>query len=64
MWSPAMGWSNQTEGMTMRELTSLDTQAVSAGLVPLLVVLGFVWYEAPNIESAVNGFFDSMLEHQ
>lgn len=48
----------------MRELNSADTQAVSGGLFPLIAVLGFVWYEAPNIQFAVNGFFDSMLEHQ
>lgn len=61
---PAIGWHVQLRRVTMRELNIAETEAASAGLLPLLAVLGFVWYEAPNIESAFNGFFDSMLEHQ
>lgn len=47
----------------MRELKSVEVQDVSAGLYPVLVGLGFVWYEADNIQSFVNGFFDGLSDH-
>jgi hypothetical protein len=49
----------------MRDLTSTEVAVISGGIVPILLgVLAFEWYEANNIKSAFDGFFDAMLEHQ
>lgn len=43
---------------SMVELETDDLAQVSGGLIPLAVALGFVWYQADNIRSAMDGFFD------
>lgn len=42
----------------MRELNSCEIENVGGGIIPVLVALGFVWYEAGHIEDFANGFLD------
>ena len=46
----------------MRVITESEVVQVSGGVIPALVVLGFVAYNAGKIEDAVNGFFDALSE--
>lgn len=42
----------------MRELKLSELHDASGGLIPLVVVLGFVWHEADHIRDFVDGFLD------
>lgn len=44
----------------MFELDVDQTDDVSGGALPLLAVLGGVLHFAPEIEAAVNGFFEAL----
>lgn len=46
----------------MYELSNYETEMVDGGLLPLIGVLAFVWYEAGNIQSLVRGFFDGRID--
>lgn len=46
----------------MRAIEINEVEQVSGGILPALVVLGFVAYNADKIESFVNGFFDGLSE--
>lgn len=46
----------------MRTIDSYEVEQVSGGVLPALIVLGFVAYNADKIESFVNGFFDGLSE--
>jgi hypothetical protein len=46
----------------MRAIESNEVEQVSGGILPALIVLGFVAYNAEKIESFVNGFFDGLSE--
>ncbi len=49
----------------MRNLTSAEVSATTGGILPILLgILAFEYYQANNIQSMFEGFFDSMLEHQ
>lgn len=46
----------------MRCLNEDEVTDVAGGIIPALVLLGFVAYNAGKIEDAVNGFFDALSE--
>jgi len=51
----------------MRDLNSTEVVTISSNrrkTMILLVLLMSVWVFAPEIQGGLNGFFDSMVEHQ
>jgi hypothetical protein len=44
----------------MRELEAEELESVGGGILPLLAALGFVWYQAPQIQSFFQGYFDGV----
>lgn len=43
---------------SMVELEPENLPQISGGVIPFAVALGFVWYQADNIRSCMDGFFD------
>lgn len=48
----------------MREMIDTEVQSVSGGVIPLLAVLGFVYYERENISDFFEGAFEGYGDNQ
>lgn len=48
----------------MRELSDMEVGNISGGVIPLLAVLGFVYYERENISDFFEGAFEGYGDNQ
>lgn len=48
----------------MQELNASEIEKINGGLVPLLLVLGFVWSNADRLREFCDGIGDGIIKHQ